>query len=240
MNFGRAQLLSLLLFAVRPCGGGALSAGDNPGPAELRRLLAEIVGERNLQTEFPSRPDSRAGHELPIPEGHEWPAPGGSGLGGIANYTLWIAAAVFAAILLATILDNRFRKQRFKSGPRKKDGANGEAGRVGKRRETAKLESDALAEAGDYAGAVHVILLQSLEEIRRRLGLPLEISLTSREILGRIGTGLEPAARASLEEIVSLVEVSWFGTHRPDAGDYAKCRRSFRTIANVLGGKGAA
>jgi hypothetical protein len=85
---------------------------------------------------------------------------------------------------------------------------------------------------------MHILLLNSVEEMRRRLSTPIAASLTSREILAR--AGLTPTAGAALADIVGRVEISYFGGHVPGAEEYAACRRSFEKLAGWLRSRAAA
>jgi hypothetical protein len=84
-------------------------------------------------------------------------------------------------------------------------------------------EADRLAGAGDFADALHLILLYCVAELRRRRGLGVPAALTSREIL-RL-SALPEAPRAALAVIVAAVELSHFGGRAVDAGTYRSCRR---------------
>jgi hypothetical protein len=94
--------------------------------------------------------------------------------------------------------------------------------------------ADQLSRYGRFVEAMHMLLLQSLAEIRQRLGVQFADSLTSREILR--GTTLSPQGRASLREIVAAVEWTYFGGYPAEMRDYAACRRSFENLRRALAG----
>jgi hypothetical protein len=71
-----------------------------------------------------------------------------------------------------------------------------------------------------------------VNELRSRLAVPIAASLTSREILER--APLSNEERAALADIVSGVEISYFGAYRPGAMEYAACRRSFESLKSLL------
>ena len=79
---------------------------------------------------------------------------------------------------------------------------------------------------------MHVLLLRSVNELRRRLGVSIAVSLTSREILYRVA--LSPAERSHLADIIASVEISYFGPHQPDEEDYLRCRRDFEALSQAL------
>lgn len=97
--------------------------------------------------------------------------------------------------------------------------------------EQTQAEAEELAGAGNFAEAMHVLLLQSLNELRS--AAPVAASLTSREILRR--PGLSAAARDALAEIIDRVEISYFGPHQPAEEEYRACRRSFAAFGAALG-----
>jgi hypothetical protein len=100
------------------------------------------------------------------------------------------------------------------------------------RMEEARLEADDLARQGHYSEAMHLLLLNSLSEIRRQLGVSFAVSLTSREILRR--TQLPDIGRQSLSAIIRSVERTYFGGDDADQGDYADCRGNFENLKQSL------
>jgi hypothetical protein len=99
-------------------------------------------------------------------------------------------------------------------------------------------DADELARAGRYAEAIHTLLLRTLVELVRATRTRVPASLTSREILDRVP--LVPAARAALYQVVSTVEVSYFGDEVPGAPDYERCRGEFQRFAEAYRNAGAA
>jgi hypothetical protein len=96
----------------------------------------------------------------------------------------------------------------------------------------AQVAADDLARQGRFVEAMHVLLLQGLDEMRKRLDLRFADSLTSREIMRR--ASVSPGAKAALREIIHWVERAYFGSHPAVAGDYAACRQSFVAFAEAL------
>jgi hypothetical protein len=97
---------------------------------------------------------------------------------------------------------------------------------------TAQVAADDLARQGRFVEAMHVLLLQGLDEMRKRLDLRFADSLTSREIMRR--ANVSPGAKTALREIIDWVERAYFGSHPAVAGDYAACRQSFVAFAEAL------
>jgi hypothetical protein len=98
--------------------------------------------------------------------------------------------------------------------------------------------ADELASEGRFVDAMHLLLLQSLAAIRERLDEPFADSLTSREILR--GTRLPDAGKASLRDIVTRVEWSYFGKHPAERSDYEACRARFDELVHALPSASAA
>jgi Domain of unknown function (DUF4129) len=94
--------------------------------------------------------------------------------------------------------------------------------------------ADALSREGRFVEAIHLLLLQGLADIRQRLGMQFEDSLTSREILRR--ARLSSQGRTSLQEMVAAVEWTYFGGYPAELADYTACRRSFANLRQALSG----
>jgi hypothetical protein len=90
------------------------------------------------------------------------------------------------------------------------------------------------ARRGDYAGAIHTLLLRTLQELVRANALRVPPALTSREILARVP--LQPDARTALAELITSVEVTHFGSDPATADDYARCRGHFERFATAFRG----
>jgi hypothetical protein len=100
------------------------------------------------------------------------------------------------------------------------------------RMDEAQVEADDLARQGHYGEAMHVLLLKSLNELRRQLGISFAVSLTSREILRRVQ--LPDLGRQSLTAIIRSVERTYFGGEDAGQNDYADCRSHFETLKHSL------
>jgi len=94
--------------------------------------------------------------------------------------------------------------------------------------------ADELGREGRFVEAMHMLLIQSLADIRQYLGEQFADSLTSREILR--GVRLPVEGRASLHDIVSGVELTYFGGRPATAADYTACRYSFESLRQALRG----
>lgn len=217
-----AAIAAIILLLALP----AVAAEDQ---AAARRQAARLLEKGGAQTELPGRGATRS--RTP-------PARTITISGDTAMYLLAAAVLVFAVVLLVLFLDNA--RSAGGGGLDDRDARPDEEAvhEVRSRMRAVKLEAEELAARGCFAEAIHVLLLQSLTEMRIRLRVPISESLTSREILRRVE--LDPAAHAALADIIGRVEISYFGRHEPGAEEYAACRSSYDGLLAALTRKGAA
>lgn len=158
---------------------------------------------------------------------------------GMAKVVLIIVIAIIVIIILVTLRNNLWSDSKSRKIVKKKENGGDETGSeaTSLRMSQAQSEADELAAQGLYAEAMHVLLLQSVSELRLRLSVSIAVSLTSREILQRIG--LAPQGHADFADIISRVEISYFGYHQPSANDYTACRNSYDSLTDILRKGGA-
>lgn len=200
------------------------------------RAFQLAVKALDIQTDMPA-------DNIPAPQGkplqHKNPRP--FLLSPImAKIILIVAVAIILAIILYNLRNNLWSNSRTRKLAAKKEKLNAEIEpeATSMRMGHAQNQADELAAQGLYAEAMHVLLLQSVSELRLRLSVSIAVSLTSREILHRIG--LAPQGHADFANIVSRVEISYFGYHEPGAEDYNACRQSYHSLTDVLRKGGAA
>jgi hypothetical protein len=145
--------------------------------------------------------------------------------------TVWIAVIVGVVILAYAFRDLIPVLRADRGGAWDEDEAASVA--TGLRPAEVVLEAaDDLAAQGRFVEAMHVLLLQALADIRRRLDEEFADSLTSREILRSLQ--LSEVLRRPLREVISRVEWTYFGGHSADRDDYLACRANFSTLAQAL------
>jgi len=188
-------------------------------PQQVQQAAEEAIRRLDLQTEFPRGPEPLNWHfDLP-PE------------------TLWIVIAIALGVLLYAFRD---------LVPFWRSGAGGTwaadetaAGTTTPGDQAMIVEAaDELAARGRFVEAMHMLLLHGLAHLRLRLDQQFSDSLTSREILH--STNLPEAARAALRDVVSRVELTYFGQRPARLADYAACRESFNALARSLSGSAPA
>jgi len=147
-----------------------------------------------------------------------------------AKILLWALVIAGVLIIAWSIRDKLpiFDRSR-KLAPRDDRGV---AAPQARRLEEAQAEADALAENGRYVEAMHVLLLRSVAEMRKRLGLSFADSLTSREIL-RLAP-LSERGRDAFGAIIFAVEGSYFGRRGASNDEYLACRNSFDALRQSL------
>lgn len=210
---GRAIVLALAM----SCAWNSMAAS---GPASVAREAAKDLG---VQTQLPVTPAEvpaeRFDFRLKLPDG-------------IADIVLWGAIAAGVGLILWAARDSLsgFRGSRrdevLGEGPSRLSPVSIE------RLEEAGLDADALARDGRIVEAMHLLLLRSFGEIKRSLDLRFADSLTSREILSRLP--IPNAVLAALVEIVSRVELTYFGNRPAEAQDYRDCRASFEELTSAV------
>ncbi len=185
-------------------------------PQEVQKTAEQVIRKLDLQTTLPRDPERpRFNFQMP-------------------GEVLWLVIAVGLGVLIYAFRDY-IPIWRWGQGgawtPDETAAGSGEA-----RAPAAVLgAADDLAAEGRFVEAMHVLLLQSLADIRAGLDEQFADSLTSREIL-RSSTRLSEAGRASLRDIVNRVEWTYFGEHPAALSDYEACRASFNALVQTLHG----
>jgi hypothetical protein len=184
-------------------------------PDRVERAVQDSIRSLGLQTELPGKVEPLKTLKIPIPE-----------------EVVWLALICVAALIAYSLRDTlRIRLGWTKSGwetPIDGD-AVATAGEI-----DGLAAADRLSSEGRFVDAMHMLLLQSLADIRRQPGEQFADSLTSREILR--GARLTSPALTSLRDIIAAVERTYFGGYPAEHSDYAACRRSFEVLRSTLRG----
>ncbi|WP_310495957.1 DUF4129 domain-containing protein [Sandarakinorhabdus sp.] len=96
-------------------------------------------------------------------------------------------------------------------------------------------QADALAAAGEYGAAAHLLLLRSVEHMAARDPRLMRASLTSRDI-ARL-PGLAPPVASAFESIADVVERWLFAAAPANHDDWTSSRLAYASVA-VGGGAG--
>lgn len=182
---------------------------------EIEKRAAETVTRLKLQTELPT---GDIGWDLNLPELN------------LSTGLIWAALVIGLAVVLYSIRDEL---PWLRVGRRSQWSDDGELGSAaGAAQMHGAPAADELASEGRYVEAMHMLLLNALAEIRRRVGEHFADSLTSREILRR--ANLPGDGRSLLRDLITRVELSYFGTYPAEQEDYLACRRSFDLLLRML------
>ncbi len=198
-------------------------------PAQIQDATRQVLDPGKYQTRLPGHPqpgeDAAALGKALRGLGRLSASP----LAHVAQWLLWGLAIAAVLVFLGVLAREAWRIPGT--------GADADAGREarGSPRELALplADAEALAAAGQYAEAIHVLLLRTLEVLARRADTPLAPAWTSREILGRLT--LPETPRGALSDLVSEAERCHFGGAEPSAADFARCRQRFHTFAEAYG-----
>lgn len=218
-------MLAAIWIGVVLVGAGPAVGAGRPDPTETMRKVARDL---NLQTEMPKPDEDKSKGDLHYSDAR-WHIPGGA-----ASFTLYAALAVALGFIVYALRDSIpgfSRRSRLKG--RDKDVAtilpNAES--VARMNEAGD-DADELARRGLFAEAMHVLLLRSLAELRRRLDVTIADSLTSREVLQRLT--LPDLGRRALGDLIQRVELVYFGSRPAAHGDYSACRSSFDALIGAM------
>src|SRR6266508_3035334 len=184
-------------------------------PQEVQKTAEQVIRKLDLQTTLPREPEKpRFTFQLPAE-------------------VLWLVIIVALGVLLYAFRDFIPIWRWGQGGAWTPEEAGSDGGEA--HAPAAVLgAADDLAAEGRFVEAMHVLLLQSLAAIRAGLDEQFADSPTSREILR--STRLSAAGRASLSDIVSRVEWTYFGEHPAELTDYVACRASFNALIQTLHG----
>jgi len=223
-------LMLLMLFcAAAQAASPAVSPSDSSEKSAQARTLGQKAAKSlKLQTAMPDglKPGEPFDPDLRLPEPFYFPPQ-------LARGLLWGAGALVLGLVLFQVYKNMQGRSRSRSFSRQESEIFASDAAAAARMDEAQLQADELARQGQFARAMHVLLLQSLGEMRRRLDLSIAASLTSREILSKIG--LSPPGYTALADIIGRVEFTHFGEYKAGSDDYLACRRSFEALTLALG-----
>ena len=205
----RVSLIAALVTAlavVLPCGPVGAQSRDS-----IERAARDSIRSLGLQTELPKKSEP---FRVPIPA-----------------ELIYIAFFCAIALILWSLRDSI-------PGWGRRDGAWEGAENGGTATGAAEIDAlaaaDRLSREGRLVEAMHMLLLQSLADLRALVGDQFADSLTSREIVR--AARLPAAGRSALRAIVTAVERTYFGGYPAAPADYATCRDNFESLRSVLRG----
>lgn len=189
--------------------------------ADVATAAREAIKHLDLQTELPRDPAPQPKFNMSLPP-----------------ELVLLALIIVAAMVIYAFRDQLGRLRFSRRGPQWRADRDGSSEDVPAAQvlETS-IKADDLAAQGRFVEAMHLLLLQLLTALRRRLGVEFADSLTSREILR--AAQLSDPNRMLLHDIVARVEWCHFGGYPAALADYVACRQSFDALlASVHAGNG--
>ncbi|WP_299620029.1 hypothetical protein [Pelagibius sp.] len=187
-------------------------------PERVEESRDQILGSERFQTDRPEPLDIEVNIEpFQLPA---W-------LGQAIIWTIVAIAVVMIAVFLYNAFQNRsglkLNRDSAQTAPQRVDTPV----RAQRKAIDARTleEADALAAAGRFAEAIHLLLLVAMDHLRRDLGPRIAPALTGREILHL--AALPQALAEPLGRMVSLSEIKHFGGRDAAGPDYALCRQDF-------------
>jgi hypothetical protein len=180
-----------------------MSSGAIPAD-RVREAVDLVLADDALQRALPK--------PTPVPAPLEIPEPL------VLLVKLLLAAAVAVALVLAAVwLVRRLRPGARDVAPEDAEGAAAAPVAI------PIVRAQALAAAGRYAEAIHVLLLETMEALSRASRLA--PSLTSREVVARVS--VPERARDALADLVLAVEISRFGGAEAGQYEFSLCLARF-------------
>ena len=212
------RTIAAMLIAVAALAGLAGAPARGQTKAEIARESGRLAGAHDLQTELPARE----------PEGPR-----------LRISLQWIEIFIYVAVGCGVVVLFYYLRDLLpgsRLGRASEWDETSELTGMGPARsdEAAQIEADELARQGRFVEAMHVLLLQGLNEMRKRLDLRFADSLTSREIVRQ--ADVPSNARTALRDIIGWVERAYFGRYLANANDYSACRQSFTALGQALQG----
>lgn len=93
------------------------------------------------------------------------------------------------------------------------------------------VDATTIAAQGNFALAIHTLLLRTLAALAHASAVPIRDAMTSREILANVT--LPTRAAAALAELITVVERTHFGNAVPTEADFVACRAQYETFRRI-------
>ncbi len=214
----------IILPAVHHFGMTLLASGL--APDEVRDAARKVLEDGGYQTEIPDPVPP----ELPgwLERFLRWLGSLFSSVDGdsVIEFFMWVVAAV-AVFFLVRWLILEFQQRRIRPEKAAEGFSEVPVPGIGPLPDPA-----ALAGAGDFAAAIHALLLTAHQLLAGKLGFDLRAAFTSREILNRVK--LDDIAAEELRELVTAVEVSRFGGADVTEPDWDRCRNRYSRFVTAV------
>ena len=228
----RGGLLAAAFFCIIAISGAA--ALDT---ASIENAVEQVLSASTIQSEMPHDEPPPSVSVSPIVEFianmFGWLAPL---FNSVLKLLIWAAILVAAALLIMLVVTELSRYLATVRGRTTASADSDDVDEDGLALDGigTLADADRLAEAGDFAGAVRILLFRSLDALREKVDLIEFPFLTSRELLELAPLG--DRAKNELGEVISIEELSHFGGRVLNGETYSDCRGSFVRFVEECGG----
>lgn len=249
--FCKSRIVTCAAFALFV---SVLVSGDARGEP-VRDVVDQVLSDFHYQTslpedaaEFRDARDSESGRKTFRPPTAVEDEAYGSGagvfhipislpLGGtILRIIAWLAVGIAAVVIIVWVMNRvGWIRRQARPVPARDDATVHETrGLTPPPAPRTPAWAAALAAAGRYGEATHVLLLCALDILVEHGQAPLRVSATGREVAQ--GLQAPEPAPAAFSVMVAAVERWYFGGREPDAEDYSACRTAYDSFAAAWAG----
>lgn len=228
MGLEMRTLATLMILVGVVAFDAALSLGIETTPDDTSlttpkaRETIEHILDSSYQTSLPTLKET-APRTIQLPTPASW----------VSVVVRWFLIAVIAAVaaLCITWIVRSFWNRR---GSRESFQAEESPEQVGPR-PTQLADAETLAASGEFAEAVHTLLLSALESLRHVAPRSIADAYTSREIFGQttLVELLPESARRALGELIGAVELFHFGGVPARESDFQRCLEQFQILSSA-------
>jgi len=206
-----------IILAVAVVLAGAAIAAP-AGDQKVRDAVSSVYNWAGYQRELPGEQEP----PKPQPPPRLWHID----LGPFVNYLLIGLVVVVLAIVVLRLMSGEWTLRHRMEPPAPEQQAPGTARREQLRERLQSADREAVA--GDWASAIHILLLTSIDLLRRRVGQDVPDAMTSRELVGEARLPVE--ARADFAALVAAAELCHFGGRAADRSLYERCRIHYERL----------
>jgi hypothetical protein len=201
---------------------GSATPISSPPAADVHAAVAKVYGwgsgyQRDLPDEKPeAKPEPPRSHRFEI----------SGDFGSLADLVL-IGLVVVLVVALAIALSTGDWK--WLLAPSRAKPPEETQAVVNRERARESLhDADRSAVAGDWSNAIHILLLTSIDLLRRRIGQDVPVALTGRELVGVANVG--ELRRGDFAALVQAAELCHFGGRPADRVLYDRCREHYERL----------
>jgi hypothetical protein len=217
-----SQIVRWIVLAVAVALAGTANAAP-PVDQKVRDAVSSVYDWAGYQRELPGE----QAPPKPQPPPRVWDLPADLGL--IVNYLLIGLAVVVLVIVALRLLSGEWSFPRRALQPSVPEQIPGTARREHLRERLQSADREGVA--GDWASAIHILLLTSIDLLRRRVGQDVPDGMTSRELVRE--ARLPAETREDFAALVAAAELCHFGGRAADRSLYERCRIHYERLWGI-------